>query len=154
MSFTAVGSIESDGAAIAGDGFYPEITPTDFRKSMRIDGTVTPQRLRNVLIEAIASVQGQLMDWASQQIRNGHNTLVAVPALQVDGKSILFHRYTRAVYCLAAASCTERYKGYDATGAGQQKADSTESTIDDLLRDASWSISDMQGRQRTVVELI
>ncbi|WP_025873058.1 head completion/stabilization protein [Methylobacillus glycogenes] len=154
MSFTATGSIDTDGAVIAGDGFFPEISPTACRKSMRIDGTVTPQRLRDALIEAIASVQAELSSWVAEQIANGHATLDNVPALQVDGKSILTHRYIRAVFCLAAANCAERYKGFDATGAGQQKADSTVPTIDDLLRDASWAMSDMQGRRRTVVELI
>lgn len=154
MSFNATGNSQIDGPIIAGDSFFPEISPTACRTSMRIDGTVTPQRLRDALIEAIASVQTQLAAWTELQVAKGHSTLDTVPALQVDAKSILTHRYVRAIYCLAAAHCAERYKGYDATGAGQQKAESTEPTIDDLYRDAQWAISDIQGKQRSVVELI
>lgn len=122
---------------------------------MRLDGTITPDRLRNELIEAVVTVTEQLADWARAQIAAGHPTMQDIPSSPlIDGKNKFHHRYIRAVYCLAAASLNERYKGFDATNAGNQRADDSEPTIDDLRRDAYWAISEIQGKPRTVVELV
>lgn len=154
MSFSVTGSTQQDAPEIAGDGFFPAISPSTCRDAMRLDGTITPERLRNELIEAIITVNDQLEPWKQAQLAADHLTLDDVPAVQVDGASKYHHRYTRAVYCLAAASLNERYKAFDTTNAGNQRGDENEPTIDDLRRDAYWAISDILARPRTVVELV
>lgn len=154
MSFSATGSTQQDLPEIAGDTFFPAISPSDCRAAMRLDGTITPERLRNELIEAIITVNDQLDTWKQGQIAAGYATLDAIPAAVVAGASKYQHRYTRAIYCLAAASLNERYKAFDATNAGNQRGDENEPTIDDLRRDAFWAISDIIGKPRTVVELV
>lgn len=149
----AAGS-QIDGAAIRSGSFWPELDPVATRAAMRLDGTVTADRLRGALIEAIASVNGQLADWLRQQQDAGHASLSAVPAEEIDGASILVQRWQRAVQCTAAANLTERYRSFDSTAAGDKKADEQDTTVDDLRRDSRWAISDILGLPRNTIELI
>ncbi|MDT3735568.1 MAG: head completion/stabilization protein [Denitratisoma sp.] len=134
--------------------FWPEVDPAKIREAQRIDGTVTAERLNAALIEAIASVNGELAAWRETQQAAGAATLADVDAAQINDVSIHVHRYLRAVGCLAKAGLTERHPDFDATGKGERKADALEGTIDDLRRDARWAIADILGVRRTTVELI
>lgn len=150
---TPTGS-QADGTPINSGDFWPEVDPVAARQAMRLDGTVTPQRLRAALIEAIASVNGQLADWRRAQQSDGFTRLADVPADEVDGQSIQVQRWLRAVHCLATANLTERYRSFDSTAAGNKKADELDTTVDDLRRDSNWAISDITAQPRTTIELI
>jgi phage tail protein X len=139
---------------IISGAFWPEIDPEAARNTMRLDGTVTGARLRHALVEAIADVNRQLADWRRGQQAAGNLTLDDVPAEQVDGESEHVAHYRRAVYCLAAANLTERYRSFDSTGAGNKQADELDTTVDDLRRDSRWAISDMLGLGRSTIELL
>ena len=139
---------------IANGTFWPEVDPVQVRVAQRIDDTITSTRLRNALIEAIVSVNGELAAWRAARELEGRATMAAVPADEVDGASILVHRYHRAVGCFAKASLIERYRDFDTTASGNKKADQLETPIDDHHRDARWAISDILGISRTTVELI
>lgn len=152
--FVSIGATPADQAPITSGAFWPEIDPDAALKDKRIDGTVTPDRLRAALIDAVATVNRDLSAWKSTQIEAGYNTLAEVPAEEVDDESIHVHRYRRAVYSLAAADLTEQYRSFDATDAGHQYADKLEPPIGDLRRAASWAIRDIRGEPRTTVELI
>lgn len=154
MSTIAIGQIPATELPISAGAFWPEIDPAAARAAQRIDGTVTAERWRAALIEAAATVIGLLGAWHLDQIAAGYTTLDTVPAVEIDNESINLHRYRRAVYCTAAASVTERYRGFDATDSGQRRADELETPIDDLYRDAHWAICDILGRPRSTVELI
>jgi hypothetical protein len=142
------------GEPIANDGFFPDIDPDQAYAAMRLDGTVTPQRLRASLVEAVISVNAELEAWKAAQVSFGRLTLADVPAPKIDGKSAHLHRYHRAVHCMAAAWLIERYRTIDATATGDRKADAENLGVDDLRRDACWAISDLMGVSRTTVELI
>lgn len=139
---------------ITSAAFWPEVDPVKVRAAQRIDNTITPDRLREALIEAIATVNDELSIWRAARELEGHATLAAVPAEEIDDVSIRVHRYLRAVGCFAKASLTERTRDFDTTAAGNKKADQLESPIDDYKRDARWAISDILGIGRTTVELI
>lgn len=155
MSFIATGDPSAPAEAVlVNDGFFPNIDPADLRKSQRLDGTVTYERLLHALIEAIASVNDELAAFKAAQILAGYATLAAVPASTINDISINVHRYQRAVFATAKADLTERYRDYDSTGAGNKLADQMETPIDDIRRDARWAISDILGIGRNTVELI
>lgn len=141
-------------AEIASNAFFPSVPPANIRASHRIDNTVTAERLRDVLIESIASVNQELHIWRINQETAGKATLAAVEANEVDGVSINVHRYLRAVGCMAKALLIERYADFDATGKHAKTEAQMEDPIDDLRRDARWAISDIIGIGRTTVELI
>lgn len=155
MSFVTTVPVppEAEDPILSGD-FWPEVDPAQIRDAQRIDGTISIERLRGALIEAIASVNAELDAWRLTQIALGSATLAAVPAQEVDSESIHVHRYLRAVGCMAKAGLIERYRDYDTTARGDRKADALENPIDDLRRDARWAIADILGTGRSVVELI
>jgi hypothetical protein len=157
-SFIAAASVPAQahpgGEPIGNDGFFPDISVDHAYAAMRLDGTVTQQRMRAALVEAVISVNDELQTWKVAQVSFGRNTLADVPAPKIDGRSAHLHRYERAVHCLAAAWLIERYRTIDATAAGDRKAEAENLGVDDLRRDARWAISDIQGAARTTVELI
>jgi hypothetical protein len=154
MSFIAVPPTPAAEQAIENDGFFPAIDPTTMRPQMRIDGTVTAERLREALIAAILAVNADLAVWRDVQLAAGYTTLEAVPAWAIAGISANMHRYLRAVRCLAGANLTERYRDHDSTNDGHLQADRLDLTVDDLRRDARWAVRDILGAGRSTVELI
>ncbi|WP_066738159.1 head completion/stabilization protein [Cupriavidus sp. D384] len=156
-SFLANAPAQPGQTVIANDGFFPAIDVSVAMAAMRQDGTVSAERLRAALIEAILSVNEDLAAWRGAQQAAGHARLEDVPAKiegTIDGKPAHVHRYLRAVYCEARAGLIERYRDYDATAAGDRKAEALMQAVDDLRRDARWSVSDIVGRPRSTVELI
>lgn len=139
---------------IVNDGFFPDIDVDTATAAMRQDGTVTAERLRAALVEAALSVNADLGAWRTEQQAAGYETLESVPSAQIDSKSAHLHRYLRAVYCEARAGLIERYRDYDATAAGDRKAEALMQAVEDLRRDARWATSDIIGRPRSTVELI
>lgn len=140
--------------AIDSGTFWPSIEPSKVREAQRIDTGVTAPRLKGALVEAIASVNAELGAWRLARIAEGHASLAAVPADEIDATSILVHRYQRAIGCTAKALLLERYRDIDTTAHGDRKAEALENPIDDLRRDARWAISDILGVGRTTVDLI
>lgn len=134
--------------------FWPDLDITEFRAEMRTDGTVTPARLRQAVLTAIAEVNAELHDFRLRQISAGYTSLAEVPADEIDGESQRLQLYRRAVWCWTKATLTERYRDFDATGGGNKKADELVTTVDDLWRDVNWSLSRLQDKPRMTVELI
>jgi len=142
------------GATITNDGWFPPIDLNTLRSTMRLDGTVTHERLVDAVIEAIAYTNAQLSTWQAQQVATGYASLADVPASQVNQESVKLGHYRSAVYRWAQADLTERYRDFDSTQSGHAEADQLSATVDDHRRAAHWAISDIAGRQRNTVELI
>lgn len=145
---------DAESVCITSSTFWPQVDLTIVRETVRLDGTVTSQRLYHAAVDAISSVNRELRDWRNQHQQAGHSTLAAVPADQIDGTSELVMFYLRAVYATTSANLRERYRDFDATADGHKGADQLETPIDDLRRDARWAICDLRGIGRTTVELI
>jgi hypothetical protein len=139
---------------IINDGWFPDIDPAALRPTLRLRDTVTAPRLRSALLGAMITVARDLDAWATDQRAKGIAELAAVPAPQLDGKSRLVTLYERAVSCFALAELTEKYRGFDMTGAGQREVDALAPSIDDLRRDGRYAIRDIKGVGRSTVELI
>lgn len=139
---------------IGSSPFWPDIDPVEIREAMRIDNTVTPPRLKTALIEAIATTNYALRAWRITQQALGITTLIDVDAEEIDGISILVHRYNRAVGCLAKALLLERHRDFDATAKGDKRADQLSDPIDDCRRDHLAALNDITGQPRITVELI
>ena len=139
---------------IKNSGFWPDIDMADARYALRIDGTVTEPRLRMALIAAMASANQDLRKFKAKHLADGIQNLAEVESETLDCQSVLVGHYIRAVYCLAKANLTERYRDFDSTGDGHNKADQLLDPIEDLRRDARWAIRDLLGSNRASVELI
>lgn len=140
---------------ISNGDFWPAISTVEFGLHMRLDGTVKSERQRDALVSAMVNVNRELQPWRLIQQELGYSTLNDVPYDDpVDGESPKVHNYRRAVFCIAKANVTERYRDFDATGKGDRRADSLESTVDDLWRDARWAMRELQGLNHCTVALI
>lgn len=134
--------------------FWPEIDPAVIRDQQRLDTTTPPHRLRAALIEAIATTNAALRVWRQSHETLGTAALADVAAEEIDGTSILIHRYQRAVGCLAKALILERARDFDATGKGERKAEFLTDPIDDCRRDHLAALADITGRPRSTIDLI
>lgn len=145
---------ETPEAIITSSSFWPGIDPVRVRQDHRIDTGITPERLKAAVIEAIATTNGALYDFRTQQMLAGCATLAEVPAEEIDGTSVNVHRYYRAVGSLAKALLLERYRDIDTSPKGDRKADALTDPIDDCRRDHLNAIADIQRKSRSTVELI
>ncbi|MEN5365621.1 head completion/stabilization protein [Stenotrophomonas sp. TWI273] len=134
--------------------WWPSVSPTQVREDMRITGAITEPRLRSSLINAVATVNTALAEWAQRHVAAGHESLADMPADVIAGVSRLVLLYRRAVATYAAAELTERYRSYDATDSANQRADDLTPSIAEIRRDHRWAMRDLQGLPRTTVDLI
>jgi hypothetical protein len=145
---------EPDEAVVTNDGWFPDIDPADLRARTKLDGSVTPGRLRKSIINAVISVNRELAQYKDEQLASGCSQLQDVASAQVDGMSYKVVLYMRAIYASVEAEMVERYRDFDTTGAGDKEADKLTPRIDELRRDLRWAISDLLDIRRTTVELI
>ncbi|WP_353981702.1 head completion/stabilization protein [Salinicola endophyticus] len=154
-SFVAAGNASATPAEpIPNATFYPDIDPAAFRDAHRIDGTVTPQRIADVLLTAIAATNRVLREWQARQVEAGYPVIDAVPAPDWQPAGIYPALYQRAVFAEAHAQLLERYRDYDATAATRDRGDLHEDTAGTYRRDARWAVSQICGRPNVTVELI
>ena len=134
--------------------FWPAIVMPALRAAVRLTGDITAERLRAAVVGAVMTVNDELAAWSESQQDKGHASMDAIPSAQIDGKSRLVQLYLRAVYCATSVELYERFRSYDATAQGNQRADDLTPTIDELRRDLRYAISDVLGTRRVTVELI
>lgn len=134
--------------------FWPDIEPDVLRQTMRLDGTVTTERLEHAAINAALQVNSDLKNWRFESEQLGFDSLAQVPAEEINGQSIFLQLYLRAVYCLTKANLVERYSDFDSTAKGLKSADELTDTVNDLRRDARFAVRDMLNKTHVTVELI
>lgn len=139
---------------ITNNGFFPEVSLLEVRNAMRIDGTVTNERLKQAVIEAMATVNADLKSYRLEAQKEGKANLEACDDEFINDESVLVYKYKRAVYCLAVANLYERYRSFDSTKEGHNKSDELETTADDLKRDYHFAVRDILGNNRMISELI
>lgn len=144
----------SDEPVIKNTFFFPDIDPKRVREGMRLEQTVAPARLREAIKTGIAETNAELYLWREQQIARGFSKLASVPADELDGESVRVFYYLRAVTSMATATLYERYRGVDASARGDKKADSIDTTVDELWRDMRWAVSRVQDKPRCIVSQI
>lgn len=140
------------------DDFYPAIDLAVLRTAIRIDGTVIAERLHAAASAAQLQLAAELAPlkqagiWQHLWQLDPYNR--ATPITTKPTHSAAEALYLRAAHSLVAAEVADRYRGYDATAQGHQRADQIEPTADTLRRDARWAIRDLLGTPRTTVELV
>lgn len=150
--FVATGTTTSK--TITNNGFFPSINTDEFVKTQKLDGITADDKLLFALTLAISNTNMELASWQLKQEAIGYFNLENVPSDQIDNTSRLIILYKQAVFSFAKANLLEKYRDFDTTALGNKKAENVETNIDAYRRDARWAISDIQGKQRSVVELI
>jgi hypothetical protein len=143
--------VPDDEPVIKNTDFFPDVEPKRVREEMRLEQTVSPVRLRRAIKAGMAETNAELRDWRDLQLGAGHATLAEVPTDELDGESVRVFHYFNAVCAMTTATLYERYRGVDASAKGDKKADSIDSTIDELWRDMRWSVARIQDKARCIV---
>lgn len=161
MSFIAIApaaeTTSPDPLIIENDGWFPDIDLTHMRDAMRLDGTVTNERLGQAIIIAVLSVNVELDEWQTEKKADGHMAMAEVPASTINRESKLTIHYRRAVYSMAKADLIERYRDIDSTATSLTDKKSMEWMTDapsEQRRNAHWAVADILGRTHATVELI
>lgn len=127
--------------------FFPPISLSHLRQAMRLDGTVTNERLRHAINNAVSLVNHNLRTWAQAQL----DPQTGQPIIALNG--VQAQTYQRAVYAYTAANIAERMTNFDATIEGRARAEEQNAYAHQLMRDGHWAIRDLKGEPRTTVEL-
>ena len=136
------------------DGWFPDVKPTLVRDQARLDGTVTPERLRAALLQAMAHVNDELAGLKASQRAVGIPSLEDMPGPELAGQRIWLLHYQQAIVSHVQCHLIEGYRDFDTTATGDVKAQAIEARIDSHRRDLRWAISALLSRPRTTVELI
>jgi hypothetical protein len=117
---------------------------------MRITGTVTTSRLKQVVIEAVGHTADQLETGGSNSIA-GFASLDTVPAMEINGRA---RRFTAGAVRLQhrPRPADRNIPGCDTTGDAGKRAAALASQANDHWRDARWAISDIRGEVRNSAE--
>lgn len=143
---------------IVNDGWFPDINPAQVRAACRLDGTVTVERLRPALVDAILSVNNELESFKAEQQQTGADSLEQVPAPQVDGQSAKLLHYKRAVHYGLMADMAEAYRNLaqlpDSSGKASHVLERLVIEQNEHRRKQRWAIADLKGQRRVIAELI
>ncbi|PHM38577.1 head completion/stabilization protein [Xenorhabdus innexi] len=146
--------LNDGGAKVTAGPFWPVITLADLRRSMRLSGAVTTERLMHMTTEAVLSVNQQLAVWQATQESFGFRSLETVPSPVINDTTAHVFRYRHAVYSFTKAMLIENYRDIDTTRDGEKHAEALSTQIDDLRRDGQNAIRDMLGKSRMIAELV
>lgn len=138
---------------IQNDGWFPPVSMAATRNAMRLDGTITDQRLRAALVAAMLDVNRQLARYRTRAEGAGHASLAAAAeGATLDGVPRTVLLYHRAVMCLAHADLSEHYRAYDASGSARQAEDLP--LVDEQRRNARWAVRELIGVPHVLAELV
>lgn len=154
MSGFIAGGLPTAAYPISNAEFWPEIDGQKMRAAMRIDTSVTDDRLEVAAVNAMIEANRELAGYRAKRQVEGYATLADVPGELIKGESQWLHLYRRVIYCGALAELIERYKSYDATNSGSQKVTEEESSPDQLRRDARKALRTILGISHATVELL
>lgn len=149
----ANGNRNNEDVVITSETFFPGISSKAIREALRFDSSVTDQRLIPAIESAIIEVNEQL---ESLTLKAASLAEISPKKITTGGieKPITEVLYFRAVAAAVGAELNEKYRAYDTTNNGGQKADELTPTIDDYRRDLRFAIRDLKKLRRLNVELV
>jgi hypothetical protein len=140
--------------AIAGDGWYPDLSIQAFRASQRVPEVVTPARARDALIGGYLTAETNLATWRAAQQAAGKASLETTDARTLGGESRAVQLWRRAVHAFAAADLAETHGDISATEAGRDRTEVRAQSAGDLRRNGTAAIRDIIGTARNRSRLI
>lgn len=149
MGFVANGNITPSQIIIKSDPFFPQIALDDIREKIRTDGSVTNERLKQIIIEEIIDVNRLLKNLKSKAA-----SLSDLSEGEIDDLPETDYLYFSAVSNGTAAKVNETYRSYDSSKVGVKNLEDSTLTIDEYRRNKQWAIQQLLGENHSVVELI
>lgn len=139
---------------LANDGWFPDLSLDAVRKAVRIDGSITHERLLEVALYAVSNINDRLESFKHRHETAGVSSLGDVSTRELGGERRLVLLYRRAVHSTIKADLIERYRDYDSTDSGLRRAEELDPAADEQRRNATWAVRDILGETHSIVELI
>ena len=153
MGFIANGNLPAMPPAeleiVASPEFFPVVSMQAVRDFVRVDESVTDNRLAQLVKEETLDVMRLLEPLTAKAA-----TLAELSKRHINGEPEMVIWYFSAIANGVGAKVCEKYRNYDSTNKGSDKAAEVSATIDEYRRNKMWALAQMQGRNQTVVELI
>ena len=149
---TAAPAKTLDKQSIDSGEFWPVIDLDDLRQTMRIDTTITPDRLFDTAVNAVAYVNDQLKGINNISMLAQH--ISQTDPRRINGEPLANIRYRRAVYSYTKALLLEIYNDYDSTGKTAARSDAKQETAEDYRREGHHAIAELLKKPRIDCELI
>ena len=140
--------------AVAGDGWYPNLSIKALKDAQRIPETVSDGRAREALLGGFISAAVGLQAWRDQQEAAGKDSLAATSSITIGGESRSVILWRRAVHAFAAADLADTHTDISATDAGRERNQVRAESTDDLRRAATAALRDLMGKSRSRVRLV
>lgn len=159
MSFIATAPTQSSPAPVppssivTNDGFFPDVDLVHLRAAVRLDGTVTEQRLREATVVAVIARNDEFANWKAVKQLAGVTSLSQLEP-QIDGVSRQLTLYLAAIHSTVRADLSEKYRGYDATKSGRDQAEYVDQVADDERGAVRRAVRAFLGLPYTTIELI
>lgn len=137
--------------------FFPDLSTKEFADASRLDGSVTPERMKQALLFAMAKVNRELDSIRFPQVLPIFRSLSEYDERLQTNNVFL---YKTAVWNEARASLTEHYRDFDSTSDSTKRGDLLTPQIDAYRRDVRHAINLILGNNDPddsgfmVVELI
>ena len=137
--------------------FFPDLSTKEFADASRLDGSVTPERMKQALLFAMAKVNRELDSLRLPQVLPIFRSLSEYDERLQTNNVFL---YKTAVWNEARASLTEHYRDFDSTSDSTKRGDLLTPQIDAYRRDVRHAINLILGNDDPddsgfmVVELI
>lgn len=137
---------------VACDGWWPGVNITEVRQAVDINNSVTAERLRDAVRQAMADIALELAPWRALQTATKLEQVAG--RIQIDGQSDYVLRWRRAVYSVVAADLGERGLGQGLTKAGADRAEALQAEVSSHHRNVSNAVRDFLGKPRIRARLI
>lgn len=152
--FIAINPNPKDEGTIRNNSFFPDIKLSELRAAQNLDSTVTTQRLKKAIIDAISRTNQDLFEWRLEQQAIGYISIDLIPCEKINNESLFIHQYRHAIYCLTNAFIIEKYRNFDATAQGIKKSEDVLETANDLYRETRYAVRDILGIPHSTFELV
>lgn len=149
MSFVANGVHIPNTIVLHSGDFFPDISLDELRNTVRIDGSVSDQRLRQCTEEEILDVNRLLF-----RLTQHAQSLDDYATSYINGKSNVAILYFSAVSNGVYARLVEKYINYDSSHSGMKKGELLQQSADDFRRNKHWAIQQLLGKTHSIVDLI
>ncbi len=153
MSFSGIvangASQKTENVLVENDGFFPDISSEQIREVIRLDASITNARLIHEIENAMLECNDLL-----SILKSRADTLHQLNTSTINGKGNKEILYFRAIAACCAALLLEKYRSYDSSGTGQNRADDVGISSAEHRRNQRYAIRDLLGQNRMTVDLL
>ncbi len=134
---------------LCGDSWFPCVSQSEFKELYRATGSVTINRQQHFLKLALVQVCSEL-----SILKTKADSFYDLPHQFIGNELSTELDFKTAVYALAKSMLTEKYRDFDNTAKGHDRADSVDQSTDNYLRESREAIRRLLNKPRITVALV